>query len=158
MPGARTQASTFRVERSTCMNAPPEKIFALVDDFRQWADWSPWEKVDPGMTRNLSGTPSGQGAVYEWAGKKVGAGRMEIVRSSPHSTIVIKLDFLKPFKAHNTAEFTLRPEGDATRVTWAMTGPKTLLTRVMGLFMSMDKMVGKDFEQGLANLKALAER
>jgi uncharacterized protein YndB with AHSA1/START domain len=156
---AATKPDTFRVERSTTIKAPPEKIFPLIDDFHRWTTWSPWEKMDPAMTRTHSGAPSGKGAVYEWEGNsKVGRGRMEIVDSVPSSRVAIKLDFLKPMEAHNIAEFTLTPSGDSTRVTWVMHGPAPFVSKLMQVFMSMDRMVGKDFEAGLANMKAAAER
>ena len=156
---AATKPDVFRIERSASVKAPPEKIFALLGDFHNWGGWSPWEKMDPAMKKTHSGAPSGAGAVYAWEGnKKVGEGRMEIVDSSPSSRLVIKLDFLKPFEAHNTTEFTLVPQGDSTKVTWAMYGPAPFMTKLMQVFMSMDRMVGKDFEAGLANMKAMAER
>jgi uncharacterized protein YndB with AHSA1/START domain len=156
---AATRPDTFRIQRETRIKAPPDKIFALINDFRNWQSWSPWEKMDPALRRAYSGSDSGKGAVYEWEGNnKVGKGRMEIIEGPPPSRIAIKLDFLKPFEAHNTAEFTLRPEGDATEVTWAMHGPNLFIGKVMSLFFSMDRMVGKDFETGLANLKTIAER
>jgi uncharacterized protein YndB with AHSA1/START domain len=156
---AATRPDTFRVQRATSIKAPPEKIFALIDDFHNWGSWSPYEKLDPAMKRTQSGAASGKGAVYEWQGdSKVGQGRMEITDSSAPSKIVIKLDFIKPFEAHNIAEFTLEPKGDSTNVTWAMQGPAPFVTKVIGLFCSMDNMIGKDFETGLANLKALAEK
>lgn len=147
----------FRIERSATINAPPERIFPLIEDFRHWGSWSPYEKRDPAMTRTHSGAQSGKGAVYEWAGKKAGVGRMEILEAPAPSKVLIKLDFSRPMKAHNHAEFRLEPQGDGTRVIWAMYGPKTLLSNIMGMFFSMDKLVGKDFEKGLANLKAVAE-
>jgi uncharacterized protein YndB with AHSA1/START domain len=141
------------------IKAPPAKVFALIDDFRQWAGWSPWEKLDPAMKRTHSGAASGKGAVYAWEGNgDVGAGRMEILETTAPSRVLIRLDFMKPFEATNTAEYTIQPEGEATRVTWAMYGPAPFLSKLMQVFVSMDKMIGKDFEQGLANLKALAER
>ena len=156
---ASTKPDTFRVERSTSIKAPPDKIFALINDLHQWGTWSPWEKMDPAMKRTYGGAASGKGAVYEWEGNsKVGIGRMEIADSSPPSKIFIKLDFLKPFEAHNTAEYTLQAQGDTTQVTWAMVGPNPYLAKVMQVFVSMDSMVGKDFETGLANLKAVAEK
>ena len=156
---AATRPDSFRVERATVIKAPPAKVFALIDDFHQWAGWSPWEKLDPAMKRTHSGAASGKGAVYAWQGNNdVGAGRMEILESAAPSRVLIRLDFSKPFEASNTAEYTLQPEGDATRVTWAMYGPAPFLSKLMQVFVSMDKMIGKDFEQGLANLKALAER
>ena len=155
---AATKPDTFRVERATRIKAPPERIFALLNDFRNWTSWSPWEKMDPALKRSYSGAPSGKGAVYEWEGnKKVGKGRMEILDAAP-SRVAIKLDFLKPFEAHNNVAFTLEPQGDATLVTWAMHGPLPYIGKVMHVFMNMDRMVGKDFETGLANLKAAAER
>jgi hypothetical protein len=134
-------------------------VFALLSDFRQWGAWSPWENKDPAMQRSFGGAARGAGAVYEWEGnKQVGKGRMEIVEASAPSKIVIKLDFLAPFEAHNIAEFTMAPKGDATEVTWSMHGPASLMSKVMQVFLSMDKMLGKDFEAGLANLKRATEK
>jgi uncharacterized protein YndB with AHSA1/START domain len=155
---AATRPAAFRVERSVIINAPPEKIFPLINDFREWEPWSPWEKVDPAVKRSYSGAASGEGAIYEWSGNKnIGQGRMEIVESSPASKIKLKIDFIKPFEAHNTIEFTLVPQGNSTRVTQAMYGPSPFISRLMGIFCSMDKMVGRKYEEGLANLKALSE-
>lgn len=155
---AATRPDTFRVERSAIINAPPENIFPLINDFRKWEPWSPWEKVDPAVKRTYSGTASGEGAVYEWSGNKnIGQGRMEIIESSPPSKIKLKIDFIKPFEAHNTIEFTLVPQGGSTLVTQAMYGPSPFISRLMGIFCSMDKMVGRKYEEGLANLKALSE-
>jgi uncharacterized protein YndB with AHSA1/START domain len=160
---AATKPDTFSVQRATTVKAPPEKLFSLINDFHQWGTWSPWENKDPGMKRSYSGAASGRGAVYGWDGNKnVGSGRMEIIDTSPASKIVIKLDFLKPFEAHNTAEFTMLPQGDAinvtTNVTWRMHGPAPFMSKVMQVFMNMDTMIGKDFEIGLANLKKLTEK
>jgi uncharacterized protein YndB with AHSA1/START domain len=156
---AAAKPDTFSVQRGATMKAPPEKVFSLINDFHQWGKWSPWENRDPAMTRSFSGAESGQGAVYAWEGNKnVGSGRMEILDASTPSKIIIKLDFLKPFEAHNTAEFTMLPQGDATSVNWVMHGPAPFLSKMMQVFMNMDKMIGKDFEIGLANLKGLAER
>ena len=156
---AENKPGDFRIERSATINAPAEKIFPLIADFHNWANWSPWEQLDPQLRRTYSGSPSGLGAVYEWEGnKKVGQGRMEITEAQPPAKITIKLDFLKPFEAHNTAEFALTGQGSSTDVTWAMIGQKPLMLKVMSAFMDMDKMVGKDFESGLANMKALAEK
>ncbi len=156
---AATKPDTFRVQRSASIKAPPEKIFPLINDLRSWGAWSPWEKLDPAMKRAHSGAASGKGAVYEWAGNgEVGAGRMEILEASSPSTVRIKLDFHKPIEAHNFAEFTLEPKGEATNVTWAMYGPSTYVSKLMSVFVSMDSMVGKSFEAGLANLKAATER
>ena len=156
---AATKPDSFEITRSAEIKAPPEKIFPLISDLKGWSAWSPWEKLDPAMKRAHSGAASGKGAVYEWAGnKEVGTGRMEIVEASPPTAVRIKLDFLKPFEAHNYAEFTLEPKGDATNVTWAMYGPNNYLSKLMSVFFSMDSMVGKSFETGLANLKAAAEK
>jgi len=155
---AATRPDSFRVERSALIQATPERIFPLVNDFHAWGGWSPWEKLDPDLKREFSGEAQGPGAIYAWEGNpKVGKGRMEILESTAPSRLRIKLDFLKPFEAHNEALFTLATEGTATRVTWTMTGPQPFPMKVMGLFMSMDGMVGKDFEKGLAGMKALAE-
>ena len=155
---AMTVPDNFRVQRTTSIKAPPEKIFPLINDFHRWGSWSPWEKMDPEMKRTYSGAASGKGAAYAWQGNsKVGEGRMEIADTSPPSKVTIKLDFMKPFEAHNTAEFTLEPKGDSTNVTWAMYGPSQYMAKVIGVFVSMDKMIGKDFETGLANLKTVAE-
>ncbi|RQO38425.1 polyketide cyclase [Herminiimonas sp. KBW02] len=156
---AATRPDTFRVERTTTIKAPPEKVYALINDFHSWTTWSPYEKKDPDMKRTHSGATSGTGAVYEWDGNKnVGKGRMEVTESSPSSRIVIKLDFFSPFEAHNTAEFILQAQGDSTEVTWAMYGPANYMSKLMGVFFNMDKMVGDDFAIGLANLKTTAEK
>ena len=156
---AATKPDTFSVRRVTTVSAPPEKIFPLINDFHQWGTWSPWEDKDPAMKRTYSGAGSGKGAVYAWDGNKnVGTGRMEILEVSAPSKIVIKLDFFKPFEAHNTAEFTMLPQGDATSLRWLMHGPAPFMSKVMQVFMNMDKMIGKDFEAGLAKLKKLTER
>lgn len=155
---AATKPDSFRLERSTHIAAPPERVFALIDDFRSWAAWSPWEKLDPEMRRTHGGPDRGVGANYAWEGnKKVGAGRMEIVESLPPSRLAVKLDFLRLFEAHNIAEFALAPAGGGTDVTWSMHGPSPFVSKVMQVFMSMDAMVGKDFEAGLRNMKAAAE-
>lgn len=155
---AATQPDSFRLERSTAIQATPEKVFPLINDFRRWTAWSPWENKDPDMKRSHSGTAEGRGAVYAWQGNKnVGEGSMEITESVPASKVVIKLDFMKPFEAHNHAEFTLAQQGGVTTVTWAMYGPSPYFAKLMGVFCSMDRMVGKDFVTGLANLKSAAE-
>jgi len=148
---------TFRVERSTVIAATPETVFPFIDDFHQWALWSPWEKIDADLAKTYSGPDQGKGAVYEWTGKKTGAGRMEITRSSPNSEILIDLQFLKPFKAQNVAHFTLAPDAGGTAVTWSMTGTQNFMMKLMGLVFNMDKTVGKDFATGLASLKAVSE-
>ena len=160
---AATKPDTFAVQRAATVKAPPERIFALINDFHQWGTWSPYEHKDPAMQRVYSGAASGKGAIYGWEGdKNVGKGRMEILDTSAPMKIVIKLDFFSPFEAHNTAEFTMLPQGDATNVTtnvtWRMHGPAPFMHRVMQLFMNFDNMVGKDFEIGLANLKRLTEK
>ncbi|MEI7874640.1 MAG: SRPBCC family protein [Alphaproteobacteria bacterium] len=156
---AATRPDTFRVQRSATIKAPPDKIYALINDLHLWSGWSPYEKKDPDMKRTFSGAPSGKGAIYEWDGNNnVGKGRMEITNTAPASKVVIKLDFIKPFEGHNTAEFTLEPKGDSTVVTWAMYGPAAFMMKVMGIFMNMDNMIGNDFAVGLANLKAVAEK
>lgn len=156
---AATKPDAFRVQRTASINAPPDKVFGLINDFHTWASWSPWEKKDLGMKKTHSGPAQGKGAVLEWDGNKdVGTGRMEVLESVPASKIAIKLDFFKPFETHNQAEFILIPKDGSTGVTWAMYGPQPFMMKVMDLVMNMDKMVGKDFEDGLANLKALAEK
>jgi uncharacterized protein YndB with AHSA1/START domain len=156
---AAGKPDTFRVERTLEIRSAPEAIFASIVDFRQWVGWSPWEGIDPGMAREYDGTPEGQGAVYRWSGNgKVGAGTMEITRVRVPTSITLKLDFERPFEAHNTTEFTLVPVGGSTRVTWAMSGPNRFLAKVFHVFLDMDRMVGKDFEKGLHNLKTLAEK
>ena len=156
---AATRPGTFEVKRSLVIKAPPEKIYALINDFPSWQSWSPWEKLDPAMKRTLSGAATGKGSVYAWEGdSKVGAGRMEITDTAAASKVTIKLDFIRPFEGHNVAEFTLQPQGETTEVNWVMSGPSTYITKLMGIFVSMDKMIGKDFEAGLSNLKAIAEK
>jgi len=150
---------TFRIERSTSIKAPPEKIYPLINDFHRWEAWSPWEKIDPAVKRSYLGAESGKGAVYIWMGnKEIGHGNMKIIESTPSSNVLIKIDFIKPFEAHNTIEFTLERQGDAAKVTQAMYGPSPFVSRLVGLFCSMDKMVGQKFEEGLASLKAIAEK
>jgi uncharacterized protein YndB with AHSA1/START domain len=156
---AATRPDSFTVRRSAAIKSPPERIFALINDLHGWAAWSPYEKKDPDMKRTFGGAALGKGAIYQWDGNKnVGSGSMEIIETTPPSKIVIKLDFLKPFEGHNTAEFTMDPQGDNTNVTWAMYGPSSFVFKVMGMFMNMDKMIGDDFAVGLANLKAVAEK
>jgi len=156
---AATRPDTFRVERRATITAPPEKIFALINDFRAWSAWSPWEKKDPAMKRTFSAVTAGKGATYAWDGNKdVGRGSMEIIESAPPSRLRLRLDFEAPFEAHNVVTFTLAPEGGATGVTWAMEGPVPYFAKIMHLFMNMDRMVGGDFESGLAAMKAAAEK
>ena len=156
---AATKPDTFRIERSTSIKAPPEKIFVLINDFHQWESWSPWEKIDPALKRTYGGAGGGKGAIYEWNGNKdIGHGRMEIIESVPSSKVALKLDFIKPFEAHNTVEFKLQTHGDATTVTQTMYGPSPYIAKLMGVFFSMEKMVGEKYEEGLANLKVIAEK
>ena len=156
---ALTKPDTFRVERSLAVKAPAAAIYPLVSDFHRWTGWSPYENRDPAMKRTFGGAASGKGATYAWDGNNnVGAGNMEILEASTPSKLRIKLDFERPFEGHNTAEFTFVPQGDATLVTWAMYGPAPFMSKVMQVFISMDNMIGKDFEVGLANLKSLSEK
>ena len=156
---AAGKPNTFSVERAISVKAPPEKIFPLINDFHQWVSWSPYENKDPAMKRSYSGAESGKGAVYGWEGNSnVGSGRMEILEESVPSKILIKLDFLKPFEGHNTAEFTMLPQGGATQLSWVMRGPAPFISKLMQVFMNLDHMIGKDFEIGLANLKRLTEK
>jgi uncharacterized protein YndB with AHSA1/START domain len=156
---AAAQPDDFRVQRTTSIKAPPEKIFPLITDLHSWGSWSPWEKIDPAMKRAYVGAAGGKGAAYAWQGNsKVGEGRMEITDVSPPSKVTIKLDFVKPIEGHNTAEFTLEPKGESTNVTWAMYGPTAYIAKLIGVFVSMDRMIGKEFETGLSNLKAVAEK
>jgi hypothetical protein len=154
-----TRPDSFRVERSITIQRTPDQIFPLIDNFHQWESWSPWENIDPQIQRIYSGAAQGQGAIYEWRGNKdIGQGRMAITEAVPSSRVSIKLDFVTPFEAHNTVDFLLQPQGQATKVTQAMYGPSPFVAKLMGLFFSMDKMVGGKYEEGLAKLKALAER
>jgi uncharacterized protein YndB with AHSA1/START domain len=150
---------TYTVERSTTIDAPPQRVFVEIADFHNWTRWSPWEDLDPALQRSYSGAPSGVGAVYEWSGnRKAGQGRMEIVEVSEPTDVRIDLQFEKPWKARNDTSFHIVPEGSGSRVTWSMTGKKTLMTKVMGIVMPMDKLLGKDFDKGLVRLKAAAEQ
>jgi hypothetical protein len=150
--------SNFTVSRSTVVAASADSVQALVDDLRAWRGWSPWEELDPAMERTYSGPDSGVGAVYAWKGNsKAGAGSMEVTASQP-GAVAITLAFLKPWKAVNQVAFTFAPTGGGTEVTWTMSGAHAGLGRVFALFMSMDKLVGKDFERGLAALKNLSEQ
>jgi Polyketide cyclase / dehydrase and lipid transport len=155
---ALSKPATYHVERSITITATPDKISPLIDNFHNWALWSPWQHLDPNMQTTYTGPDAGPGAVYEWVGnKKVGKGRMEVLSATPTET-AIKLDFLSPFESHNTSNFTLQPQGSITRVTWSMDGPNTFMTKLMSVFTSMDKMIGGDFENGLNNLKTAAEK
>jgi len=153
------QPSDFRVARSATIAAPPAVVFSQVNDFHKWEAWSPWAKMDPAAKNTFAGAPAGTGAVFTWDGNsKVGEGRMTLTESRPSDLIRIQLDFVRPFKGTSTAEFTFRPEGNQTVVTWTMAGKNNFVARAICLFMSMDKMVGGEFEKGLAQMKAIAER
>ena len=153
-----TRPDAFRIERSATIAAPPAAVFTLVNDFHQWARWSPWEKLDPQMQKTFEGAPAGVGASLHWSGnKKAGEGRMTITESKPEERVVTALQFIRPFAAHNVSEFALAPGPGGVAVTWAMTGRNNFMLKAFGLFANMDKMIGKDFEEGLANLKRVAE-
>jgi hypothetical protein len=155
---AATKPDSFRVQRVVLINAPSDKVFPLINDMKAWTAWSPYEKKDPAMKRTYGAVTAGKGATYAWDGdKNVGQGSMEIVESGPRK-ILIKLDFLKPFEAHNMGEFLLEPKGDSTSVTWATYGPSPYMSKVIGTFMNIDDLIGRDFEKGLADLKAAAEK
>lgn len=150
--------SEFRVSRTATIAAPASVLFAQVNDFRKWAAWSPYDKRDPTMRKTYEGVPAGTGAVYAWFGnKEVGEGRTTITESRPNELIRIRLEFAKPFKATSTAEFAFKPEGDRTAVTWSLTGRHNFMMKAMCLFMNMDRMIGGDFEKGLADMKFLVE-
>ena len=152
------QPSTFRVARSAAISAPPAQVFGQVNDLHSWEAWSPWLKPDPAATTAYEGPRAGTGAVFAWSGNRnVGEGRMTITESRPHELVRFKLDFMRPFKSTSTAEFTFTPEGDHTVVTWSMSGENTLLAKALHLFMDMDKMIGGKFDEGLAQMKAVAE-
>lgn len=149
---------TFHIERSTVINAPPERVFAFVNDFHAWSAWSPWEKLDPNMKRSYDGPRAGVGAKYAWVGNdEVGEGRMTIEQSQPPSRVVVEIEFLKPMAATNTATFAFVKAGDTTKVTWAMDGNNNFVSKAFQLVMDMDALVGKDFERGLAQLKTASE-
>jgi len=152
------QPSKFRVARSTTISAPAPAVFAQVNDFHKWEAWNPWGKVDPAMKQTYEGAPAGTGAIYTWVGnKKVGEGRMTITESRPSDLVRVKLEFMKPFAATNTAEFSFNPEGNQTAVTWSMTGENNFVAKAVHLFMNMDKVIGDQFEKGLADMKAAVE-
>ncbi len=151
-------SDTQTVQRTATIDASPDAIYAHLADFRRWAAWSPWDEMDPDMDRTYSGAESGVGSQYAWSGnRKVGQGTMEITKAEENSRIELALEFIKPFKSSNTTVFALEPQGDSTSVTWTMTTPKTLMSRIMSIFKTLDAMVGPDFEKGLAKLKELAE-
>jgi hypothetical protein len=152
------QPTEFRVARSTTISAPPQAVFAQVNDFHKWEAWNPWGKIDPAMKQSYEGAPAGVGAIYTWTGnKEVGEGRMTITESRPSDLVKVKLEFFKPFAATNTAEFTFKPEGNQTAVTWSMFGQNNFIAKAIHLFMNMDKMIGGQFEKGLASMKSVVE-
>jgi len=152
------QPSEFRIERSVALRAPAPDVVAQVNDFHNWEAWSPWAKLDPSMKQSFQGAPEGTGAIYSWVGnKKVGEGRMTITESRSTDLVRIKLEFIKPFASIADTEFTFKPEGNQTGVTWTMSGRKNFMAKAFGLFMSMDKMIGRDFEKGLAQMKSVVE-
>ncbi len=156
---ASSRPDTFSVQRSVSIKAPPEKIYPLINNLRSFNAWDPFSKKDPGIKRTYGGPESGKGARYEWQGnRQVGSGRIEITGTTSPSSVAMKLDMTTPMEAHNTVQFTLEPKGDTTTVTWAMKGPSPLIAKVMDATFGMDRMVGGEFENGLANLKALAEK
>jgi hypothetical protein len=153
------QPAAFRLERQATMAAPPAQVFPQVNDFHNWRNWSPWEKIDPNLQRTYEGPAAGPGARYHWLGnKQVGEGQMTITDSRPSDFVNIKLEFLKPFQATNLTEFKFAPSGGGTTVTWTMTGERNFMMKAFGLLMSMEKIVGKQFDEGLANMKAVVER
>ena len=155
---AALQPAHYHIERSATINAPASVVFAQVNDFHKWETWSPWAKIDPAMKQNYEGASSGTGAIYTWAGNnQVGEGRMTITESHPSDLIKIKLEFIKPWSATNATNFAFKPQGNQTAVTWTMDGDNNFMGKAFGLFMNMDKMVGGDFEKGLAQLKSVAE-
>ena len=155
---AASKPGDFRIQRSTVIAAPPEKVFPFINTLAQWEHWSPWEKLDPTMKKTLSGPPAGAGAVSAWEGdNRVGAGRMEITESQAPAKVVLRLDFFRPMKAQHNAEFTLQPKTGGTEVTWAMYGRQPYIGKIFSIFCSMEKVCGPAFEQGLAALKSLAE-
>lgn len=156
---AASKPGTFRYERHTTINAPAADIFPLINDFRRWTEWSPYEHRDPNLKRTYGTPASGVGAVYAWEGdRSVGAGRMEILEATPPERVKIKLNFFKPFVAENIAEFTLAEMDGATDVTWAMYGPQPYMSKLMGTILNLDKMIGGDFDYGLAKLRAAVEK
>lgn len=152
------QPAQYRVVRSASIAVPPTTVFPHVNDFHKWEAWSPWAKLDPSMKPTYEGAPAGTGAIYTWVGNsKVGEGRMIITESRPSDLVRIKLDFIKPFASTADTEFTFKPEGNQTVVTWSMAGQKNFMSKAFGLFVNMDKMIGRDFEKGLAQMKSAVE-
>lgn len=154
-----TRPAGFRIQRSAQISAPGVEVFSIINDLRQWEKWSPYDKRDPAMKKTFEGPASGPGAIYAWDGNdKVGAGRMTILESKPGELVSMKLQFFRPFACTNQVNFILVPSGTGTHLTWAMDGKNTFMGKAMSLVMNMDKMVGKDFEQGLANLNTVVQR
>ena len=155
---AGTRPATYHVERSATMTAPPPVVHGIINDFHRWPEWSPWQKLDPDMKTSIAGSGIGPGSSYSWTGNdKVGEGRMTITSASPPNEVAMKLEFLKPYATTCDVHFGIRPDGNGSRVTWAMDGTNNLMSKVMTLFVSMDSMMGKDFDRGLANLKQVSE-
>lgn len=155
---AATRPDEFSISRSTTIAAPPSAVYANLEDFHKWQAWSPWEKMDPSMQRTFSGAEHGQGATYSWKGNdKVGEGTQTITEAKPGERVVLRLHFMKPFEATNTVEFAIQGASNSSKVSWTMKGHSNFMMKVFGLFMNMDEMVGKDFEEGLANLKRVSE-
>ena len=153
---AATKPTHYHIERSATISAAPAAVFAHVNDFHAWEAWSPWEKIDPAMKRTFEGPPSGKDATYAWVGNdKVGEGKMTIIESQPDARVGIRLEFIKPFAATNTTEFTFKPEGDNTLVTWTMEGKNNFMSKAFCLFMNMDKMIGGQFQEGLAKMNSV---
>lgn len=155
---AAFKPDSFRLSRSATIAAPPEKVFALINDLRRFNEWNPFARMEPTVAITYDAGSAGVGGAYHWKGEKTGEGRMQITESVPAQRVTARLDFSRPFEAHNVVDFTVQPQGSGSTVTWAMHGPMPYLNRLMTVFFDMDKSVGKDFEAGLANLKALAER
>lgn len=152
------QPNQFKVTRSATFNATPDAAFAQVNDFQKWGAWSPWEKLDPNMKKMVSTPSYGKGAFYQWTGNdKVGEGKMTIADSKPNESVKIDLEFIKPFAQKSVTDFTFAPQGDKTIVTWTMSGDNNFMSKAFGMFMNMDKMIGDDFERGLAQMKTVAE-
>lgn len=153
-----TRPGEFRYERSAAINAPPDAVFPLVNDFHNWNGWSPWDKLDPNLKRTYEGPAQGVGAMYGWTGNDdVGEGRMTITDAKANESIKIKLEFIRPFAAVNDTEFTFKPEGAGTKVSWVMSGKNNFMSKAFGLFVDVEEMIGKDFDKGLAQMKQLAE-
>ena len=153
------QPDEFRVSRSATMTATPAAAFEQVNDFHNWDKWSPWAKLDPAMKQTYEGSPSGKGAIYTWTGNdQVGEGKMTILESQPNERILIQLEFMRPFASTNMTEFTFKPDGTSTVATWTMSGKNNFMSKAMHLVMNMDKMIGPDFEKGLADIKKTVEK